>query len=84
MRFTSEEFYKHFFCGFQEYVKQNRNRYEKTLKDAAWTRYVKDGFLCELAKNLGFKETKEGVYGLTLHGKSLRREFQLPLNMRTT
>ena len=47
-------------------MQQNRNRYEKTLKDAAWTRYVKDGFLCELAKNLGFKETKEGVYGVDI------------------
>ena len=42
------------------------NKYEKTLKDAAWTRYVKDGFLCELAKNLGFKETKEGIYGVDI------------------
>lgn len=66
MRFTGEEFYKYFFCGFQDYVKRNRNKYERTLSDAAWTVYVKDGFLCELAKNFGFKITKEGVYGVDL------------------
>jgi hypothetical protein len=66
MRFAGEEFYKHFFCGFQEYVEKNRNKYDRALKDAAWTRFVKDGFLGELAKNLGFKETKEGIYAVDL------------------
>ncbi|MEM2915133.1 MAG: hypothetical protein QXH91_07025 [Candidatus Bathyarchaeia archaeon] len=66
MRFTGEDFYKHFFCGFQEYVKKNEAKYNRTKSDAAWTEFVKDGFLGELAKKLGFKEAKEGIYGVDI------------------
>lgn len=67
MKFLGEDFYKQFFCGFQEYVNQDRKKYGKTIKDSAWTSYVKDSFLNELAKKLGFKETKrEGIYAIDL------------------
>jgi len=46
---------------------KDRRRYEKTEKDAAWTEYIKDGFLSELAKELGFDVIKrEGIYGIDL------------------
>jgi hypothetical protein len=67
MRFSSEEFYKQFFCQFQEYVNRDRKKYDKTTKDSAWTRYIKNGFLTELAKNLGFDAIKrEGIYAIDL------------------
>jgi hypothetical protein len=62
MTFTGQEFYKNFFCRFQEYVKADRKKYDKAIGDTLWTRYVK-GFLSELAKELGFNEERhEDVY----------------------
>jgi hypothetical protein len=67
MKFLGEEFYKHFFCRFQEYVHQNRKAYNRAEKDFEWTSFVKDGFLSELAKNLGFEQIqKEGIYAIDL------------------
>ena len=67
MKFSGEDFYKQFFCLFQEYVNRDRKKYDKTVKDSAWTSYIKDSFLSELAKELGFKETKrEGIYAIDL------------------
>ncbi len=67
MTFSGEEFYKHFFCEFQVYVNQNREKWEKSEPDAEWTRYVKDVFLGELAKKLGFDQTgREGIHGIDL------------------
>jgi hypothetical protein len=62
MTFTGQEFYKNFFCRFQEYVKADRKKYDKANVDTLWTGYVK-GFLSELAKELSFNEERhEDVY----------------------
>lgn len=65
---SGEEFYKHFFCRFQDYVKADRKRYDKAVKDPEWTQYTKGGFLNEFAKALGFDKIKtEGIHGIDLH-----------------
>lgn len=68
MGLSGEEFYKHFFCRFQDYVKADRKRYDKAVKDRDWTQYIKGGFLNELAKGLGFDKIKtEGIHGIDLY-----------------
>ena len=70
MSLTGEEFFKQFFCRFQDYVKKDRKKYERTTSDTAWTKYLKDGFLSELANGLGFDEIKsEGIHGIDLTWK---------------
>jgi hypothetical protein len=65
---SGEEFYRYFFCKFQDYVRVDRKKYEKAEKDPEWTQYVKDNFLAELAKALGFDKIKtEGIHGIDLH-----------------
>lgn len=67
MRFSGEDFFKHFFCEFQQYVSQNMRDYSNTRKDSEWTSYVKDSFLNDLAGKLGFKEIqREGIYAIDL------------------
>lgn len=68
MGLSCDEFYKHFFCRFQHYVKADRKRYDKAEKDQEWTHFMKGGFLNELAKALGFDRAKtEGIHGIDLH-----------------
>ncbi len=67
MEFGGEDFYKHFFCSFQSYPRRDQNKYKKAKTDADWTKYVKDDFLDDLAKDLGFDVTKrEDIHGIDL------------------
>jgi hypothetical protein len=63
---TGEEFYKQFYCRFQEFVKKDRPRYNKTKKDTEWTSYVKDEFLTNLGKQLSYTVDTEDVFGVDL------------------
>jgi hypothetical protein len=68
--FTGVEFYKQFFCQFQSYVKKNRKKWNAASSYDAWTKFVKDGFLNELAAKLGFNEVKtEGIHGIDMTWK---------------
>ena len=66
MSLSAEEFYKQFYCRFQELVKQNRGKYDKTKSDPEWTSYVKDGFLKNLGEELGYSVHTEQVFGVDL------------------
>lgn len=67
MVLTGEEFYKQFFGYFQIYVEENQKEYNNISKISEWTQFVKDSFLGELAKKLGFDKTnREGIYGIDL------------------
>jgi len=69
MTLSGEEFFKNFFCRFQEYVKMDRKAYDKTKTDDSWTKYMKN-FLSVLADDLGFNEVKhEGVYKIDVDWK---------------
>lgn len=66
MSITGEEFYKQFFCRFQEFAKKDRRRYDKTNSTPEWTSYIKDEFLKNLGDQLGYVVDKEQVFGVDL------------------
>jgi hypothetical protein len=69
MTLTGQEFYKNFFCRFQEHVKADKKGYDRTTTDPLWTAYIKD-FLGKLAKDLGFNQEKhEDVYKIDFDWK---------------
>ncbi len=67
MKLGGEEFYKHFFCSFQDFVKKSRINWTKLMSDSEWTSYVKDDFLDELAQEFKVEEIKkEGVHAIDI------------------
>ena len=61
MVLKGEEFYKQFFGQFQIFVDENRKAYKSVSNTGEWTTFVKDNFLSELARKLGFDETVSAV-----------------------
>jgi hypothetical protein len=65
MKLNGEEFYKHFFCSFQMFVKNSGIKWSKFMGSSEWTSYVKDDFLDELAQEFKVEEIKkEGVHAI--------------------
>jgi len=66
MNLTGEEFYKQFYCRFQEFANKDRGRYNKTVPDPEWTKYVVDQFLPNVGKQLGYTVEPQQVFGVDI------------------